>query len=256
MRMDASAASGAGTLSAPEAVRTDREIVVVTGADAGVGRATALAFAGRGAHIGLLARDPGRLAAAAAEIERAGGRPLAIPTDVADAAAVDAAAEQVEQTFGPVDIWINNAMATIFGPAERIEPAEFKRATEVTYLGTVFEPEVVAAGIVFAVYAGKREVRIGVSTLQAIWGTKLVPGWLDRYLARHAYEGQMSEVPAESGAPGNLFAPAPAAVGAHGRFEREARQDSWQLRLSMWANRVVHGDMRRPSHLHGSSSGP
>ncbi|MEK0085649.1 SDR family oxidoreductase [Benzoatithermus flavus] len=113
------------------------EIVVITGASAGVGRATARAFAAEGARIGLLARGRDGLVAAAEEVARLGGRALPIPTDVADPEAVERAAAAVEATFGPIDIWINNAMATIFSPFARITPEEFRRATEVTYLGTV-----------------------------------------------------------------------------------------------------------------------
>lgn len=113
------------------------ETVVITGASAGVGRATARAFAARGARIGLLARGTAGLQAAAAEVEAAGGKALAVPTDTADPDAVEAAAEAVEARFGPIDIWINVAMATIFAPVHRITPEEFRRATEVTYLGYV-----------------------------------------------------------------------------------------------------------------------
>ena len=114
------------------------EVVVITGASAGVGRATVRAFAKRGAHIGLLARGQAGLEAAKLEVEQAGGRALAIPTDVADAAAVERAAEQVENTFGPIDIWVNDAMTSVFGPVKELEPGAFKRTTEVTYLGSVY----------------------------------------------------------------------------------------------------------------------
>src|SRR5689334_24516443 len=118
-------------------VRTRPEIVVITGASAGVGRATVRAFAARGARIGLLARGTAGLQAAAAEVEAAGGKALALPTDTADPDAVEAAADAVEARFGPIDIWINVAMATIFSPVHKITPEEFRRATEVTYLGYV-----------------------------------------------------------------------------------------------------------------------
>lgn len=113
------------------------ETVVITGASAGVGRATARAFAARGASIGLLARGADGLAGAVDDVERLGGRALPVPTDVADAEAVEAAATAIEDRFGPIDIWVNCAMATIFSPFHRITPAEFRRATEVTYLGYV-----------------------------------------------------------------------------------------------------------------------
>jgi NAD(P)-dependent dehydrogenase (short-subunit alcohol dehydrogenase family) len=114
------------------------KIVVVTGGSAGLGRATAVAFAKRGAHVAILARDADRLRDAEAEIAQYGGRVLALPVDVADAGAVHEAADEVEEKLGLIDIWVNNAMTTVFAPLEQIEPAEFKRATEVTYLGSVY----------------------------------------------------------------------------------------------------------------------
>jgi short-subunit dehydrogenase len=114
------------------------EVVVITGASAGVGRATARAFARRGARIGLLARGEDGLEGARADVEKDGGEALAIPTDVAHSKDVEAAAEAVEKRFGPIGIWVNNAMTTVFSPLRKITPEEFKRATEVTYLGTVY----------------------------------------------------------------------------------------------------------------------
>jgi short-subunit dehydrogenase len=114
------------------------ETVVITGASAGVGRATARAFAASHARIGLLARGTDGLNAAAAEVRQAGGEALVLPLDVADADAVESAAQAVERQFGPIDIWINCAMATIFARVGEIAPEEFRRATEVTYLGTVY----------------------------------------------------------------------------------------------------------------------
>ena len=114
------------------------EVVVVTGSSGGVGRAIAHAFAKRGAHIGLLARGEQGLSEAVAEVKSFGGKAIAVPTDVADHQAVEAAAARVEEEFGPIDIWVNDAMATVFARFVDIEPEEFKRATEVTYLGTVY----------------------------------------------------------------------------------------------------------------------
>ncbi|HEY1240288.1 MAG TPA: SDR family oxidoreductase [Bryobacteraceae bacterium] len=114
------------------------EVVVITGASAGAGRATARRFARENASIGLLARGTEGLEAARAEVERCGGRALAIPTDVADPEQVEAAAETVEREFGPIDIWVNNAMTTVFSPFLEITPEEYRRATEVTYLGFVY----------------------------------------------------------------------------------------------------------------------
>jgi len=113
-------------------------VVVVTGASAGVGRAVVNEFARQGAHIGLIARGRDRLDAAKREVEEAGGKALVLPADVADAKQVDKAAERVEQELGPIDVWVNVAMTTIFAPFLEITPDEFKRATEVTYLGQVY----------------------------------------------------------------------------------------------------------------------
>src|SRR5437867_8154503 len=113
-------------------------VVVITGASAGVGRATVRAFARQGADIGLLARGVDGLEAARREVEAAGGRAIAIPTDVADADRVEAAADRIERELGPIDIWVNNAMASVFSPVKETTAEEFKRVTEVTYLGVVY----------------------------------------------------------------------------------------------------------------------
>jgi len=112
-------------------------IAVVTGASAGIGRATAREFAARGCDVAIIARNATRLEAAAEELRARGVRALEVVADVADAEAIDAAAERIEAELGPIDIWVNNAMATIFAPFERISPEEFRRGTEVTYLGQV-----------------------------------------------------------------------------------------------------------------------
>ena len=114
------------------------EVVVVTGASAGLGRAIVRAFARERAHIGLLARGRDGLAAARGEVEALGGRALVIPLDVADAKAIEQAAETVEREFGPIDIWINNAMVSVFSPVKKMAAEEYKRVTEVTYLGVVY----------------------------------------------------------------------------------------------------------------------
>jgi short-subunit dehydrogenase len=115
------------------------QIVVITGGTAGVGRATAERFAAAGAKLAILARGEDRLAAAQADLERLGSpRVLAIPCDVSDAEQVFAAAAQIEGDLGPIDIWINDAMTTVFGRFTDLSPAEFRRVTEVTYLGYVW----------------------------------------------------------------------------------------------------------------------
>ena len=114
------------------------EVVVVTGSSGGVGRAIAHAFAKRGAHVGLLARGQESLDGAKREVESFGGQALAVPTDVADHGQVEAAAQIVEEHFGDIDVWVNDAMATVFARFLDTEPEEFKRATEVTYLGAVY----------------------------------------------------------------------------------------------------------------------
>lgn len=115
-----------------------REIVVITGASAGVGRATVREFARRKASIALIARGLDGLEAARREVESAGGKALVLPLDVSDAQAVDAAATRVEKELGPIDIWINNAMTSVFSPIREMLPEEYKRVTEVTYLGYVY----------------------------------------------------------------------------------------------------------------------
>ncbi len=116
---------------------TNREVVVITGASAGVGRATVRRFAHAGADVGLIARGKERLEAAKREVEELGGRALVLPTDVADADAVDRAAEKVEKELGPIDVWVNNAMTSVFSPVKQMKPDEYRRVTEVTYLGVV-----------------------------------------------------------------------------------------------------------------------
>jgi len=114
------------------------EVVVVTGASAGVGRATAKAFAQRGAKMALLARGRAGLAGAREDVERLGGIALEIPTDVSDPDQVEHAAAQAEDQLGPIDIWVNDAMCSVFSPVKQMTPADYKRVTEVTYLGYVY----------------------------------------------------------------------------------------------------------------------
>ena len=114
------------------------EVVVVTGASAGIGRAAAVAFAKRGARVGLLARGRAGLEGARTEVESAGGKAIVLPADVSDAEAVEGAASRAEEELGPIDVWVNNAMVSVFSPTKEMTPEEYRRVTEVTYLGTVY----------------------------------------------------------------------------------------------------------------------
>ena len=113
-------------------------VVVVTGASAGIGRAAARSFARRGDAVALIARGSARLDDACRELEALGTNALALAVDVADAEAVEDAAERTEAALGPIDVWVNNAMVSMLAPLERVTPAEFRRVTEVTYLGSVW----------------------------------------------------------------------------------------------------------------------
>jgi short-subunit dehydrogenase len=298
-----------------------QEVIVVTGAAAGLGRAVAREFAGPGKAIALLARSTESLEDARREIEDRGGRAMTFPVDVADASLVERTAERIESDLGPIDIWVNDAMTTIFAPLIHITPEEYKRATEVTYLGTVygtmaalkhmyprnrgtivqigsalayraiplqspycgakhairgftdslrselihdrkkiyitmvqlpgmntpqfswcraklgrhpqpvppiFQPEVCARAVVYAARHRRREYNVGWPTVKAIWGNKFVPGWLDHYLARFAWSGQMTGDDVTQGHLDNLFQPLPGDAGAHGIFDDRARSYSGQ----------------------------
>ncbi|MBA2557966.1 MAG: SDR family oxidoreductase [Chloroflexi bacterium] len=299
-----------------------QEVVVITGASAGVGRATARAFARRGARIGLVARGIAGLEGARRDVADLGGEALILPLDVSDADAVEAAAAQVEATFGPIDVWVNNAMVSVFSPAHEMTAEEFRRVTEVTYLGTVhgtlaalrrmvprnrgvvvqvgsalayrsiplqsaycgakaaargftdslrselihdnsrvrltmvnlpavntpqfgwvksrlprqaqpvppiFQPEVAAEAIVWAADHGPRELNVGAPTSLAILGNRFLPGLLDRYMANAAWDGQMTDQPADDDRPHNLWEPVSGDRGAHGSFDDRSRDRSPQL---------------------------
>jgi NAD(P)-dependent dehydrogenase (short-subunit alcohol dehydrogenase family) len=300
-------------------------VVAVTGASAGLGRAIARAFGGRGAAVALLARGQARLAIAEREIRDAGGRALAIPTDVADAEAVSAAADRIERELGPIDVWVNNAMVSVFSPVREMTAEEYRRVTEVTYLGyvhgtlaalrcmrlrdrgtivqissalafraiplqsaycaakhaikgfteslrtellhegsgvqvtmvhmpalntpqftwvrsrlphtaqpvpPVYQPELGAEAVVYAaLHPGRRDLKVGASTVRAIWGNRLAPGWLDRYLARTGYDSQQTDEPERPDRPDNLWTSVPGDYGARGPFDASARSRSMQLRL-------------------------
>jgi NAD(P)-dependent dehydrogenase (short-subunit alcohol dehydrogenase family) len=300
-------------------------IVVITGASAGIGRASAQHFARQGWRVALLARGTGGLEEAKREIEALGSQALVIPTDVADCDQVMAAAERIEREWGAIDVWINNAMATIYCEFDKIDPQDFKRATDVTYLGTVwgtraalkymqprnrgtivqvgsalayrsiplqapycaaksavrgftdslrsellharsnvhltmvqlsafntpqfdwgktcltrqpqpvppiFQPEVAAEGIYYAATHRRRELWVGWPATKAILGTKIIPGLLDRLLARTGYTGQQSQEPIGPDRRDNLHEPLHEDRGAHGRFDDRSAPRSAQLWLN------------------------
>jgi NAD(P)-dependent dehydrogenase (short-subunit alcohol dehydrogenase family) len=301
------------------------EVVVITGASAGLGRATVREFARYGAQIGLIARGLDGLEGARQEVEAAGGQALVLPVDVADADAVEAAAAQVEERFGTIDVWVNDAMASVFSPFREMTAAEFKRVTEVTYLGVVYgtmaalkrmlprdrgtivqvgsalafrsiplqsaycgakhaiagftdsvrcelihdnsnvhitmvqmpalntpqfswvksrlpkkpqpvppiyQPEVAAAAIYYAAHHKRRSIEVGVPTVVAVQGNKIIPGLMDEYLGHTNYEAQQTDEPVDPNRPNNLWAPVPGDHGAHGSFDDRAYRFSPQL----WAN--------------------
>lgn len=166
------------------------QVVVITGASAGIARATAQAFGRRGAKVGLLARGQAGLDGAKADVERAGGQALAIPTDVADYHQVEAAAAAVEDAFGPIDIWVNVAFTSVFAPFTQITPDEFKRVTEVSYLGFAYGTHV----------ALTRMTRRGHGTIVQVGsalGSRSIPLQSAYCGAKHAINGFTSSIRTE-----------------------------------------------------------
>jgi len=309
-----------------------QRIVVVTGASAGIGRAVARRFGRDRWRVALIARGVDGLEGARLEVEELGGEAMVIPCDVADESAVDAAAERVEREWGPIDVWINDAMVTSYCEFLDISPADFRRMTDVTYLGSVwgiraamkrmvarnrgtivqvgsalayrsiplqsaycgaksalrgfidslrsellhhgsrvkitmvqlsafntpqfdwgrtcgtkqpqpvppiFQPEVAAEGIHYAALHPRRELWVGWPAVKAILGNMVVPGLIDRLLARRGYSGQHTDDPLPPGRRDNLYAPVPGDHGAHGRFDARALPESRQLELSMQRNKIA-----------------
>lgn len=299
--------------------------VVVTGGTAGIGRATVREFARNGYDVAILARGQDGLDATRREVEHMGRRALAIPTDVADWSAVEAAADQIERELGPIDVWVNNAFAGIFARFLDVTPEEYERVTQVTYLGQVngtraalkrmlprnrgkivlvgsalayrgiplqsaycgakhaiqglidslrsellhdksrvtitmvqlpgvntpqfdwiraklpgkprpigkvYQPEVAGRAIYFATHTDRKELEVGMPTVEAIWGDKFASSTLDHDLARIGFKGQQDPEPVSSGRKDNLFEPVPGDHGAHGRFDDEAVDSSAELWIS------------------------
>jgi NAD(P)-dependent dehydrogenase (short-subunit alcohol dehydrogenase family) len=154
-----------------------RQVVAVTGASGGIGRACAIAFAGRGAAVALLARGEEGLHAAARQVEEAGGEALVVPTDVADPGQVEDAVARIEAELGPVDVWVNVAFTSVFSRFEEIKPEEFKRVTEVSYLGYVYTtmavlPRMKARGQGVIVQVGSALAYRGIPLQTAYCGSK------------------------------------------------------------------------------------
>jgi NAD(P)-dependent dehydrogenase (short-subunit alcohol dehydrogenase family) len=316
------------------------QTVAITGASAGIGRATARLFGARGARVGLIARGEEGLDGAAEDVTAAGGTALAVPADVADPGQVDAAAAKIEDTLGPIDVWVNVAFTSVFAPFWEITPEEFRRVTEVTYLGFVYgtmaaldrmrprdrgtivqvgsalgersiplqsaycgakhaingftsslrcellhdrsgvhvtvvqmpavntpqfswvrsrlprhpqpvppiyQPEVAARAVLLAAdHPRHRQYLVGASTVATVLANRVVPGLLDRYLARTGFDSQQTSQAEPAGHPDNLWQPADGPSGddhgAHGEFDRRSHPRSVQLRLS----ELVH-QLRRSS---------
>ncbi|MFW5812691.1 MAG: SDR family oxidoreductase [Fibrobacterota bacterium] len=305
----------------------DNEVVVITGATAGVGRAVARLFAEKGARCALLARGKAGLESTRRDIVSRGGEALALPTDVSAPVLVEQAAQKVTDEWGKIDIWINCAMLTMYCEFEKMTPEEFRRITEVNYLGYVYgtqaalkrmlkvnsgtivqissslayrsiplqsaycgskhaingftdsvrcellhensrvwitsvelpglntpqfswaksnmskkpqpippiyQPEVAAEAVYWAAHHRRREVTVGGMSLVAIWANKLIPGFLDRYLARTAYEAQQYDGPRDSQRPSNIWEPVDAEddYGAHGEFDLRSKSSSLQFKVS------------------------
>jgi short-subunit dehydrogenase len=308
--------------------KLEQKRAVITGASSGIGRAIARAFGAAGAGVALVARDAEGLEGAAFEVRSSGGSAMTFVADVADAGALELVADQVAAEWGGIDIWVNDAMVSVFAPVDEITPAEYRRVMEVNYLGyvygtraalkhmrlqagggvilqigsavayrsiplqsayaaskaairaftdslrseliherskvklchlqlpavntpqfdvvrnklgdhphpvpPVYQPEIIAAAAVKAALRPRREIWIGASTVEAIIGQRLFPGFLDRYLARKAWDAQKTRrLPPGHPFhhPDNLDGPVPGDKGAHGPFDAEARSPQRERRL-------------------------
>jgi short-subunit dehydrogenase len=307
----------------------EETVVVITGASGGVGRATARLFAKRRAKLALLARGHGGLEAAQREVEAHGGTALCMPVDVSLFEQVRVAMEHIERELGPIDLWINNAMVSMYSPFMEMSPAEFRHIVDVTFLGvvhgtrcalqrmlprnrgviiqvgsalafrsiplqsaycaskhaiegftdsvrseliheksrvrisvvhmpalnttqfiwtknkmprkarptgTIFQPEIAADAILFVAEHERRDMMVGYTTVEATLGQKFIPGWLDHYLAKVAWDGALLPEPNDAARPDNFWEPLPGDHGAHGQFDREARTFS----IELWATKHRH----------------
>jgi short-subunit dehydrogenase len=308
--------------------------IVITGASAGVGRATVREFARPGVKLALIARGRAGLEAAAAEARAAGAEALPLSCDVADAEAVEQAATTTESTLGEIDVWVNAAMTAVLAEVTDTSAEEFRRVMDVTYLGSIhgwqaalrrmvprdrgkivqvgsalgyrgiplqatycgakhavqgfyesvraellhrdsnvsvtivqlpglntpqfgwvrartqgtpqpvppiYAPEVAARAIVWAAAHDRREVWVGRPTIKTIIGQRLVPGFLDHYLAHKGFDSQQSKTPLPSHRPDNLYSPVDEErdYGADGMYEDRAHGHSWQTALAEHRGAVV-----------------
>ncbi len=291
-------------------------VIVITGASAGVGRATAREFAKYGSKLLLIARGKDALEATKKEVEEAGGEAWVYVADVANADQMNEAADYATEQLGPIDLWINNAMVSVFSRVIDMTPEEYRRVTEVTYLGQVygtlaalrkmkernygkiilvgsalafrgiplqsaycaskhaiqgffeslraeilhdglnidlsivhlpamnttqfdwvksrfhrkpkpmgkiFQPEVAARAIVEVAESGERLRMVGFSTVKTTWGNRLVPEYLDQYMADHGFSGQLTDEAEDPDRQNNLWEQVPGDHGSHGDFDNKAQ---------------------------------
>lgn len=306
-------------------------VVVITGASAGVGRACVRTFAENGYDVGLIARGKDGLEAAKREVENYGRKAVYVEVDVADADSVFKAADEIENALGEIKVWVNNAMNSVFSPVKEMLPEEYKRVTEVTYLGqvygtlaalkkmqprnrgsivlvgsalsyrgiplqsaycaakhaiqgffdslrtelmhdeskvkismvhlpamnttqfgfvksrlpnkprpmgTIFQPEIAADAVLFSAEHDRREMMVGFPTLKAVVGNKIAPWYADYVLSKTGFEGQQTDEPDDPNRQHNLWEPLPGDHGAHGNFEKEAKDFSPELWVSKNRNYV------------------
>jgi short-subunit dehydrogenase len=308
------------------------KVVVVTGGSGGVGRCVARLLGGMGAKLGLLARGADGLDGARREVEALGGRAVTCVADVSNSDQVEDADQAVERQLGPIDVWVNNAMVSMYSPFMKMSPDEFRHIVEVTFLGQVYgtqaalrrmiprdrgviisvgsalayrsiplqsaycaskhavegfvesvrselfhdkvnvrismvhlpgvnttqftwtknrmphkvrptgpiyQPELAAQAILLAIRDERRQVFLGMPTLEAVVGEKFIPGLLDKYLAHAAWEGAMLPQPADPNHRDNFWEPVPGDQGAHGPFDDQAHSVSPQLWMTRHRNGLL-----------------